>query len=709
MIADRLAELGYPVFPVVPKGKRPLTRNGCKDCTTDFNLIADWANQYPDCNWGITCVGLFVLDIDGDAGRESFVRLEAELGRLPDAPCVTTGRGFHLYFRKPDGDLKAKVDKALSIDIRTGYTYVIAPGSVHPSGAVYAEKIPLCPVEELPELPKVWLDRLQQKTVPPAPAKPAQPSPPGPSSDGDYADAAAYIDSLDPSVQGRGGSNMMMRACNLLFWEWDFDRNDPQALAILDRYNARAVPPWKQRELEHKIDSVFSNPPSAPRGGRRRSALRDAAKDFSLDFTVSGASAPAGPEPDAENDSGLLLESWDSVICKPLEWIWENRITLGELTLICGAGGIGKSALVQDWMARVTTGRDWPDGCHCQQGRVLFFTSEESVKRKVIPHFKEWGGDVRYVESIVGTKITKNRVGYFTLADCYELEKYAKRHFGTPHPLRMLVLDPITGAMGDTDANSMTKVRAVIQPLTDLAEKYQFAVIALCHPNKNAGNPKNGRVPVVDLIAGSQAFGNTSRAAWWCWKSPAKTIKCFNCKTNAEVPLKGFYFHFTESRTRRITNSDHSAYDFCFGNLVYTDLDVDNTADDEYYADMEDARDEHADDRKQRRGKRDGQTKKSAVRNWLESYLLDGPMPVDWAKKSPDGIRTAGEALGYSYPAITEAKRDLGLVECEDAGGRKCWALPQGGSAAGALLPPDCPTVAVPRQPDEQDQLETPD
>ena len=696
MIADRLAELGYPVFPVVPKGKRPLTPKGCKDCTTDFNLIADWANRYPDCNWGITCTGLFVLDIDGDQGRASFARLESELGRLPDAPCVTTGRGFHLYFRKPAGDLKATVDKTLSIDIRTGYTYVIAPGSVHPSGAVYAEKIPLCPVEELPELPQVWLDRLQTKPAPsPAKRKPAQVTPVPPAGDDDYSDAAAYIDTLEPSVEGKGGSNMMIRVCNLLFWEWDFGRNDPQALAILDRYNARAVPPWRERELEHKIDSVFSNPPSAPRGGRRRSCQRDAAKDFSLDFTVNNPSGvPEGSEGD-DGGSGLLVEPWSEVICKPLKWIWENRITLGELTLVCGAGGIGKSALVQDWMARVTTGRDWPDGCTCQQGRVLYFTSEESTKRKVIPHFKEWGGDVRYVESIVGTRITKNRIGYFTLADCHELEKYVRRHFGTPHPLRMLVLDPITGAMGDTDANSMTKVRAVIQPLTDLAEKYQFAVIALCHPNKNAGNPKNGRVPVVDLIAGSQAFGNTSRAAWWCWRAPDGTIKCFNCKTNAEVPLKGFYFKFTESRTRRITNSDNSSYDFCFGDPLYLSLDVDNTADDEYYADMEDARDEHADDRKQRRGRRDGQTKKNAVRDWLESYLLDGPRPVDWAKKRPDGIRTAGEALGYSYPDLTEAKRDLSLEEV-NVGGQKCWALPQGGAAHG---PPQV------REPDEQDRL----
>ena len=703
MIADRLAELGYPVFPVVQKGKRPLTRNGCKDCTTDFNLIADWANQYPDCNWGITCVDLFVLDIDGDQGRASFARLEEELGSLPDAPCVTTGRGFHLYFKRPEGEWKASVDKALSIDIRTGYTYVIAPGSVHPSGAVYAEKIPLCPVEELPEFPAVWLDRLQKKTSPPP--KPA--APPAIRVSGapsltqeDYSDLEKYVAEIDTRTEGDGG-NAMMRVCNAIYWEWGADRSDTRARAILDGYNRRVCRhdgtpyPWSEDEIQHKIESVFTRNPIKPFGSRRRAALNAEALNFSLDFTVNQAQRAAVPEGGATSDSGLLLESWETVICKPLKWIWQNRITLGELTLICGAGGIGKSALVQDWMARVTAGRDWPDGCSCQQGRVLYFTSEESTQRKVIPHFKEWGGDVRYVESIVGTKIAKNRTGYFTLADCNELEKYAKKHFDTPHPLRMLVLDPITGAMGDTDANSMTKVRAIIQPLTDLAEKYQFAVIALCHPNKNAGNPKNGRVPVVDLIAGSQAFGNTSRAAWWCWKAPSGTIKCFNCKTNAEVPLKGFYFKFTESRTRRITNCDNSSYDFCFGDPLYINLDVENTADDEYYADMEDARDEHADDRKQRRGKRDGQTKKDAAKDWLESYLLDGPRPVDWAKKIPDGIRTAGEALGYSYPDLTEAKRELKLQELK-IGGQKCWALPQD-------------TLVVPkvREPDEQDKLET--
>src|SRR5437868_10480553 len=43
------------------------------------------------------------------------------------------------------------------------------------------------------------------------------------------------------------------------------------------------------------------------------------------------------------------------------EWLWPNRLAAGCLHLLDGDPGDGKSFVLADLMARLTTGRPWPD------------------------------------------------------------------------------------------------------------------------------------------------------------------------------------------------------------------------------------------------------------------------------------------------------------------------------------------------------------
>ena len=65
------ASLGFPVFPLKPKGKTPLTTHGLKDASTDPGVIQKWWSKYPTANVGIVTgpeSGLAVLDIDAKTG-----------------------------------------------------------------------------------------------------------------------------------------------------------------------------------------------------------------------------------------------------------------------------------------------------------------------------------------------------------------------------------------------------------------------------------------------------------------------------------------------------------------------------------------------------------------------------------------------------------------------------------------------------------------
>jgi hypothetical protein len=45
-----------------------------------------------------------------------------------------------------------------------------------------------------------------------------------------------------------------------------------------------------------------------------------------------------------------------------VSWLWPGYIASGRLTLLDGDPGVGKSLLTVDLAARLTTGRDFPDG-----------------------------------------------------------------------------------------------------------------------------------------------------------------------------------------------------------------------------------------------------------------------------------------------------------------------------------------------------------
>jgi hypothetical protein len=180
--ALQLAGRGLHVFPCKPRGKTPVTANGFKDATTSSEKIRQWWQQSPDCNVAIRTGAIskiFVVDIDVDEdkykydGEDELRRLEAEHGELPATIESITGRGRHLFFRRPDVPVRSSVRKiAPGIDLRADDAYVISPPSVHATGRTYAWSVDCAPaVAHAPD----WL--LSKITDEPANSKlPAPPS-----------------------------------------------------------------------------------------------------------------------------------------------------------------------------------------------------------------------------------------------------------------------------------------------------------------------------------------------------------------------------------------------------------------------------------------------------------------------------------------------------------------------------------------------------
>ena len=176
--AIRYAEQGLSVIPLnymvgfdecschrpdcSSKAKHPLVSNWINEATTEINKINGWWSKFPSANIGIATgaiSGIIVLDVDGETGSESLKRLEHEIGELPPTWTVATGHGRHLYFRY-DGRIKTnRVRFADGLDIRSDGGYVVAPPSVHATGAKYMWQ-GKCTIADIPD---EWVDVINER------------------------------------------------------------------------------------------------------------------------------------------------------------------------------------------------------------------------------------------------------------------------------------------------------------------------------------------------------------------------------------------------------------------------------------------------------------------------------------------------------------------------------------------------------------------
>jgi uncharacterized protein YdaU (DUF1376 family) len=111
------------------------------DATTDDRQIRRWWAKWPDANIGIATgpgSGIFVLDIDGEHGAESFRRLVERSAWHIETLTVRTGRGRHLYLAHPGVKVITRSNIAPGVDVRGDGGLVVAPPSRHASGFEYS-------------------------------------------------------------------------------------------------------------------------------------------------------------------------------------------------------------------------------------------------------------------------------------------------------------------------------------------------------------------------------------------------------------------------------------------------------------------------------------------------------------------------------------------------------------------------------------------
>lgn len=135
---------GWSVIPIGCGAKRPLIRwEEFQQRRPGLEEVQDWLSCWPKTGIGIvtgSISGIVVLDIDSRHGGDvSLEGLDRQYGRMPmTVECRSGGGGRHLYFAHPGGLVRNKVGLLAGIDLRGDGGFVVAPPSMHASGARYA-------------------------------------------------------------------------------------------------------------------------------------------------------------------------------------------------------------------------------------------------------------------------------------------------------------------------------------------------------------------------------------------------------------------------------------------------------------------------------------------------------------------------------------------------------------------------------------------
>jgi hypothetical protein len=479
--ALRYARMGRPVF-TCSIDKRPLCAQGFLDATTDEGLIRSMWAAHPNASIGTpTGNGAIVIDIDGDDGQHTLDMASLWLSDLPPTATVRTGRGKHLWYKTRQVIRCSAGKLGPGLDVRGDGGYVILPPSPHPSGARYEwERKP-----PLAELPEDWVEALAlpEPERPDAIRSPAEPIPQGKRN--------ATLTSLAGALRRRGMSEEAVLG------------------ALLAANKAQCLPPLPDSDVVRIARSI----------GRYR---------------------PGTIEPPVRT-SKIIVESFDKIEPKPLEWLWPARIPRGKLTILAGDPGLGKSLITVDLAARLSTTGLMPDGSQGPVGDTVFLSAEDDPYDTMRPRLDAAGADVKRIHFVQGVGVEGGGQGdakWVNLQTDLRLLEDLVRWVSPA----MVVIDPISAYLGEADAYSNAQVRRVLGPLSAMAQRHGVAIVAINHLRKADGDP-------LTRVAMSIAFTAAARAVWGVQKDPHHEGQCvmFPIKANLSGPTESIAFS-VESR-----------------------------------------------------------------------------------------------------------------------------------------------------------------
>jgi energy-coupling factor transporter ATP-binding protein EcfA2 len=345
----------------------------------------------------------------------------------------------------------------------------------------------------------------------------------------------------------------------------------------------------------------------------------------------------------------LITQCAADITPEPVEWLWSGRVALGKLTLIAGEPGLGKSQVVIAMAAAVTSAGEWPcrEG-RAPQGNVVILSAEDDVADTIVPRLMAAGADLKRVRIIRAVQDPAGRRGFNLTTDLELLEKEIAR-LGD---VRFVTIDPISSYLGPkVDSHVNASVRAVLEPVNEMAARLRIAIVAITHQPKGTGTA------AIHRFIGSIAFVAAARGAFMVTRDPEDKDRYLFLPVKNNLARLGNGLAYRLEQRRLVENLDH---DIVASSVTWESEPVTISADQALQATDAQA---------------GGQVPAGAdAEEFLRDALADGAIAVK-------DLQADAKQAGLSWATIRRAKDRVGaIVERKSHGfggkGEWLWRLP---------------------------------
>jgi putative DNA primase/helicase len=320
--------------------------------------------------------------------------------------------------------------------------------------------------------------------------------------------------------------------------------------------------------------------------------------------------------------------SLDQITPRPIEWLWPGRLALGHLHMLDGDPGLGKSLVVLDLAARLTTGQPFPDGAASPgPANVVIINAEDGARDTIPARLTAAAADMPRVT------VWDRSPGEPWLRLPSQIDDLDAL-VGRTHA-KLVHVDPLLAFIDPgVNVNSDPAVRTALGPLADLAQRHRCAVVLNRHLNKTAGRHALYRG------LGSIAFTALCRIGWFIGTHPSlPQFILTQPKNNLDPPQPSLSYVIE-------THASGAAHVHWLGDSIWTHDEILSAA--------------------RRRGPR------LRAGQFLTAFLKDGPRLVK-------DIGVASRAHGLATRTVERAAKDLNITTRRIGNGKDhhvYWLLP---------------------------------